>query len=47
MSAYVGTMKGVGRIYQQAFIDTYCKVGLPRFTIARPRLRRPIFRTSG
>ena len=23
---YVGTMKGVGRIYQQTFIDTYSKV---------------------
>ena len=22
---YVGTLKGVGRIYQQTFIDTYCK----------------------
>jgi transposase InsO family protein len=25
---YVGTLKGVGRIYQQTFIDTYSKVGL-------------------
>jgi hypothetical protein len=24
---YVGTMKGVGRIYQQTFIDSYAKVG--------------------
>lgn len=23
---YVGTMKGVGRIYEQTFIDTYCRV---------------------
>lgn len=23
---YVGTLKGVGRVYQQTFIDTYCKV---------------------
>ena len=23
---YVGTVKGVGRIYQQTYIDTYCKV---------------------
>lgn len=23
---FVGTMKGVGRIYQQTFIDTYCRV---------------------
>ena len=26
-TVYVGTMKGVGRIYQQTFIDTYAKVG--------------------
>lgn len=25
---YVGNLKGVGRIYQQTFIDTYCKVAL-------------------
>jgi transposase InsO family protein len=25
---YVGTLKGVGRIYQQTFIDTYSKVAL-------------------
>lgn len=23
---YIGTLKGVGRIYQQTFVDTYCKV---------------------
>ncbi|APS52296.1 hypothetical protein AVI50_15605 (plasmid) [Piscirickettsia salmonis] len=23
---YVGTMKGVGRIYQQTFVDTYSRV---------------------
>lgn len=23
---YVGTIKGIGRIYQQTYIDTYCKV---------------------
>ena len=27
---YVGNLKGVGRIYQQTFIDTYCKVGFAR-----------------
>jgi transposase InsO family protein len=27
---YVGTMKGVGRIYQQTFIDTYSKVGFAK-----------------
>ena len=27
---YVGTLKGVGRIYQQAFIDTYAKVAFAK-----------------
>jgi Transposase IS66 family len=27
---YVGNMKGVGRIYQQTFIDTYAKVALAK-----------------
>lgn len=27
---YVGTMKGVGRIYQQTFIDTYSKVAMTK-----------------
>lgn len=27
---YVGTMKGVGRIYQQTFVDTYCKVAFTK-----------------
>lgn len=27
---YVGTIKGIGRIYQQTFIDTYAKVGLAK-----------------
>lgn len=27
---YVGTIKGVGRIYQQTFIDTYCKVAFAK-----------------
>jgi len=27
---YVGTLKGVGRIYQQTFIDTYVKVGFAK-----------------
>ena len=27
---YVGTMKGVGRIYQQTFIDTYTKVAFAK-----------------
>ena len=27
---YVGTIKGIGRIYQQTFIDTYSKVGFAK-----------------
>ena len=27
---YVGTLKGVGRIYQQSFVDTYAKVGFAK-----------------
>src|SRR3712207_1139321 len=27
---YVGTLKGVGRVYQQSFIDTYSKVEIGR-----------------
>jgi len=36
---YVGNMKGVGRIYQQTFVDTY--------STARRRSRRPISSTTG
>ena len=27
---YVGTLKGVGRVYQQTFIDTYAKIGFAK-----------------
>jgi hypothetical protein len=27
---YVGTIKGVGRIYQQTFVDTYSKVAFAK-----------------
>ena len=30
MSVYVGTLKGVGRIYQQTFIDAYAKVAFAK-----------------
>ena len=40
-------MKGVGRIYQQTFIDTYAKVALPSSTIARRRSPRPTSSTIG
>src|ERR1700716_2625916 len=27
---YVGNLKGVGRVYQQTFIDTYAKIGFAK-----------------
>lgn len=34
---YVGTMKGVGRIYQQTFVDTYSKVAFAKlYTMKTP-----------
>ena len=39
---YVGNLKGVGRIYQQTFIDTYTKVSFANSTTARRPSRRPI-----
>lgn len=33
---YVGTLKGVGRIYQQTFIDTSCKVGFAKRDDRKP-----------
>ena len=39
---YVGTLKGVGRVYQQTFIDTYAKVGFASSMIARRRSWPPI-----
>lgn len=34
---YVGTLKGVGRIYQQTFVDTYSKVALAKlYTMKTP-----------
>ena len=28
--SHVGTLKGVGRVYQQTFVDTYAKVGFAK-----------------
>ena len=42
---YVGNMKGVGRIYQQTFIDTYAKVAFAKLATARRRSPRPISST--
>jgi hypothetical protein len=33
----VGTIKGVGRIYQQTFIDTYTKAGFAKLYSYRDR----------
>lgn len=35
---YVGTIKGVGRIYQQTFIDTYCKVAQAKLYLSKDSL---------
>ena len=32
---YVGVIKGVGRIYQQTFIDTYCKVAQAKLYLSK------------
>lgn len=37
---YVGTLKGVGRVYQQTFIDTYSKVGFAKLYDQNPYHRR-------
>jgi hypothetical protein len=38
---YVGTLKGVGRIYQQTFLDTYTSWPSPSSMIVRARWWRP------
>jgi len=35
---YVGTLKGVGRIYQQTFIDTYPAVGFAKLYTSNVRI---------
>ena len=35
---YVGTIKGIGRIYQQTFIDTYSKVGFAKLYTSKTAL---------
>ena len=32
---YVGTLKGVGRVYQQTFVDTYSKVACAKLYTTR------------
>ena len=36
---YVGTLKGVGRIYQQTFLDTYTKVAFAKLYDRKTRSR--------
>src|SRR6516225_5609352 len=38
---YVGTLKGVGRIYQQTFIDTYAKVAFAKLYDRKTPIPRP------
>jgi transposase InsO family protein len=35
---YVGTVKGVGRIYQQTYIDTYCKMAQAKLYLSKDAL---------
>ena len=42
---YVGNMKGVGRIYQQTFIDTYAKVAFAKLYDRRRRSPPPTYST--
>lgn len=35
---YVGTIKGVGRIYQQTFIDTYSSVAFAKLYTSKHRI---------
>ncbi len=41
-SFYIGNLKGVGRIYQQTFIDTYCRSPWSSSTTGRMRSWPPI-----
>ncbi len=44
---YVGTLKGVGRIYQQTFIDTYAKVAFAKLHDRKTPLRQRTCSTTG
>ena len=44
---YVGTLKGIGRIYQQTFIDTYSKVAFVKLYDRKNALTRPLYLTTG
>ena len=38
---YIGTLKGVGRVYQQTFVDTYAEVGFAKLYDRKTHRRRP------
>jgi hypothetical protein len=40
---YVGTIKGVGRIYQQTFVDTYSKVAMTKLYTTKTPITPPIY----
>ena len=44
---YVGTLKGVGRVYQQTFVDTYAKVGFAKLYDRKTRSPPPTCSTTG
>ena len=44
---YVGNMKGVGRIYQQTFVDTYSKWAAAKLYTTRRQSRLPTCLTTG
>jgi hypothetical protein len=44
---YVGTLKGVGRIYQQTFLDTYTKLAFAKLYDRKTRWWRPTCSTTG
>lgn len=44
---YIGAIKGVGRIYQQTYIDTYAKVAQSNFMTEKMHLLQPICSTTG
>ena len=39
---HMGTLKGVGGIYQQTYVDIYCKVARTKLYTTRRPLRQPV-----
>ena len=44
---YVGTLKGVGRVYQQTVVDTYAKVALAKLYDRKTPITEPRSSTTG